>query len=64
MGGGLGISMVSNYRIATDSTTFAMPESAIGVCNDAGSCFWFHYTKSDAIAIFLGMSGFKLNGAD
>jgi 3-hydroxyisobutyryl-CoA hydrolase len=64
MGAGLGISMVSNFRIATDSTTFAMPESAIGVFNDVGSCFWLHYTKSDALALFLGMSGFRINGAD
>ncbi|MDC0193148.1 enoyl-CoA hydratase/isomerase family protein, partial [Pelagibacteraceae bacterium] len=30
MGGGVGLSIYGDYRIATDSTKFAMPETSIG----------------------------------
>ena len=32
MGGGVGISMNGNYRIATETTTFAMPEVLLSSC--------------------------------
>jgi 3-hydroxyisobutyryl-CoA hydrolase len=64
MGGGLGVSSFSRYTIATDSTVWAMPESAIGLVNDVGSNYILSHMRSDAVGLFLGITGHRLNGAD
>lgn len=37
MGGGVGISVHGKYRVATEKTLFAMPETAIGMVTDSFS---------------------------
>jgi 3-hydroxyisobutyryl-CoA hydrolase len=41
-----------------------MPETAVGLFNDVGSCYVLSHMKSFAVGLFLGITGFRLNGAD
>ncbi len=43
MGGGVGLSINAMHKVCTDSTTFAMPESKIGLFCDVG--VHYHLSK-------------------
>ena len=63
MGGGVGISVHGRYRVATENTTFAMPETGIGLLPDVGGG-WFLPRLEGEIGTWLAMTGARLKTAD
>jgi len=64
MGGGAGISVHGKYRVATENTLFAMPESAIGFHTDVGGAHFLPRLTPKGFGMFLGMTGHRLKGSD
>jgi len=62
MGGGVGISWSARYRIATERTTFAMPETGIGLFPDVGGS-WFLPRLHGATGAWLVLTGARLKAA-
>ena len=63
MGGGVGISMPCKYRVATENTRFAMPETAIGLFPDVGGG-WYLSRLPGRVGQFLALTGARLDGAE
>jgi enoyl-CoA hydratase len=63
MGGGVGISMPARFRIATENTTYAMPETGIGLFPDVGGG-WYLPRKPENIGTWLALTGARLKAAD
>jgi enoyl-CoA hydratase len=63
MGGGVGISWPAAYRIATERTTFAMPETGIGLFPDVGGG-WFLPRLHGGDGLWLALTGARLKAAD
>ncbi|MXO67022.1 enoyl-CoA hydratase/isomerase family protein [Altericroceibacterium endophyticum] len=63
MGGGVGLSLPAQYRIATENTLFAMPEGAIGLFPDIGAG-WYLARLPGRIGPFLALTGARLDGAE
>uniref|UniRef100_A0A8C0ERK5 3-hydroxyisobutyryl-CoA hydrolase n=1 Tax=Bubo bubo TaxID=30461 RepID=A0A8C0ERK5_BUBBB len=63
MGGGVGLSVHGHFRVATERTLFAMPETAIGLFPDVGGGY-FLPRLSGKIGYFLALTGFRLKGRD
>ena len=63
MGGGAGISVNGAYRIATERTLFAMPETAIGLFPDVGATRFLNRCPGQ-IGRYLGLTGARLGAAD
>jgi enoyl-CoA hydratase len=63
MGGGAGISVNGAYRIATERTMFAMPETGIGLFPDVGATRFLNRAPGQ-IGRYLGLSGARLGAAD
>jgi 3-hydroxyisobutyryl-CoA hydrolase len=64
MGGGVGLSVHGKYRVATENTLFAMPETAIGLFPDVGSMWWMPRLLNKSVANYLALSGQRLSAAD
>lgn len=64
MGGGVGISIHGKYRVATDHTLFAMPETAIGLFPDVGSMYWMPRLLSPPVAKYLALTGQRIKASD
>ncbi len=63
MGGGAGISINGAYRIATERTLLAMPETAIGLFPDVGATRFLNRCPGN-IGRYLGLTGARLGEAD
>ncbi|KAJ3343533.1 hypothetical protein HDU83_005659 [Entophlyctis luteolus] len=63
MGGGAGLSVHAPFRIATEKTIFAMPETAIGLFPDVGGSFFLPRLDGE-LGTFLGLTGHRLFGQE
>jgi enoyl-CoA hydratase/carnithine racemase len=66
MGGGVGISINSPIRIATDNTVFAMPECTIGLYPDVGAAYFMTriFNNNYHIGLYCAMTGHRVIGKD
>jgi enoyl-CoA hydratase len=63
MGGGVGISLPCDHRIATGNTRFAMPETSIGLFPDVGGG-WYLPRLPGRVGQFMALTGARLDGAE
>ena len=63
MGGGVGISEPADVRIATERTTYAMPETGIGLFPDVGGG-WFLPRLPGETGTWIALTGARLKAAD
>ena len=63
MGGGVGLSQPARYRVATENTKFAMPETGIGLFPDVGGG-WYLSRLPGRIGQYLAVTGHRLDGAE
>jgi len=63
MGGGVGLSVHGSYRVVSERSQFAMPETGIGFFPDVGGT-WFLPRCPGALGTYLGLTGARLGAAD
>ncbi|MBN8815506.1 MAG: enoyl-CoA hydratase/isomerase family protein [Sphingomonas sp.] len=63
MGGGVGISQPARYRVATENTRLAMPETGIGLFPDVGGG-WYLSRLPGRMGQYLALTGHRLDGAE
>jgi enoyl-CoA hydratase len=63
MGGGVGISQPARYRVATENTKFAMPETGIGLFPDVGGG-WYLSRLPGRMGEYLALTGHRLGGVE
>ncbi|KAL1605000.1 3-hydroxyisobutyryl-CoA hydrolase [Paraconiothyrium brasiliense] len=63
MGGGVGLSIHAPFRIATENTLFAMPETTIGFFPDVGASFFLPRMEG-GLGTYLALTSEQLKGVD
>lgn len=63
MGGGVGISVHGDFRVAGDRTLFAMPETGIGLFPDVGGGH-FMPRLHDGLGLYYALTGARAKAAD
>ena len=71
MGGGVGLAVHGAFRVATNNSLFAMPETAIGLFPDVGGSLFLprlNYSAENGgekwLGLYLGLTGLRLKGQD
>eukprot|EP00013_Stygamoeba_regulata_P004733 CAMPEP_0177629890 /NCGR_PEP_ID=MMETSP0447-20121125/911_1 /TAXON_ID=0 /ORGANISM="Stygamoeba regulata, Strain BSH-02190019" /LENGTH=383 /DNA_ID=CAMNT_0019131245 /DNA_START=64 /DNA_END=1215 /DNA_ORIENTATION=+ len=63
MGGGVGLSVHGKFRVATEKTVFAMPETGIGFFCDVGGSYFLPRLAGET-GMYLALTGARLKGYD
>ncbi len=63
MGGGVGLSQPCTYRVVTERTMYAMPETGIGLFTDVGGGRYLSRMPGRT-GRYAGLTGARLNGAE
>ncbi len=63
MGGGVGLSVHGSHRVVTETTMFAMPETAIGLFPDVGGGYFLSRAPGKT-GLFAAIAGYRLYAAD
>ncbi|MFN3232125.1 MAG: enoyl-CoA hydratase/isomerase family protein [Alphaproteobacteria bacterium] len=63
MGGGCGLSVHGDFRVATERTTYAMPETGIGLFPDVGGSFFMPRCPGET-GMYSAITGDRLRPAD
>ena len=63
MGGGVGISQPCTFKVATENTRLAMPETGIGLFPDVGGG-WYLSRLPGRVGQFMALTGARLDGAE
>jgi len=66
MGGGVGLSINSPFKVCTDNTVFAMPEGKIGLFTDVGASYFLPrlLNSNQELGLYLGLTGERIKGRD
>jgi enoyl-CoA hydratase len=64
MGGGVGISVHGQFRVATERTVFAMPETGIGLFPDVGGGWFLPRLPEPELGTWLALTGARLKGQE
>eukprot|EP00941_MAST-03F_sp_MAST-3F-sp1_P003985 g3985.t1 len=66
MGGGVGLSVHGKFRVATENTLFAKPETGIGLFPDVGGTHVLGQQVNGGVAqgLYIGLTGARLKAAD
>ncbi|XP_021721297.1 3-hydroxyisobutyryl-CoA hydrolase 1-like isoform X2 [Chenopodium quinoa] len=63
MGGGAGASLHGRFRIVTENTVFAMPETALGLFPDVGASYFLSRLPG-FFGEYVGLTGTRLDGGE
>jgi 3-hydroxyisobutyryl-CoA hydrolase len=63
MGGGAGASMHGRFRVVTENTVFAMPETALGLFPDVGASYYLSRLPG-FFGEYVGLTGARLDSAE
>lgn len=63
MGGGVGLSVHGSHRVVTETTMFAMPETAIGLFPDVGGGYFLSRAPGKT-GLFAAIAGYRLYAPD